>query len=304
MSENPQFSTKWLTDRAADLLVCLRFCTRLPIKALGFEKPPQDASLAASANMLPVAGALIGAAAAIALWLATKLGLASSLSALIAIAALIFLTGALHEDGLADFADALGGTTPEQRLAIMKDSRIGTFGGLALVMTVLARIMSIALLTDRSLGLAGAVLIAAAASSRCFALVPLYLLGPARPDGLGATAADSKQTRSHHRRRCHTHHQPRTAVCRRQPRARHRRIDPQCGRCLWRDRAGAAPHQRSDRRYCRRHTADRRIGHLSRLRGSPLSGRASLRVTQLSALLKPARLHPALPSLNLRRELS
>lgn len=192
MSEIPQFSTKWLTDRAADLLVCLRFCTRVPIPTLGFEKPPQDASIAASATMLPIAGALIGAAAALVLCFFAKLGLPSSLAALIAVAALILLTGALHEDGLADFADGLGGATQEQRLAIMKDSRIGTYGGLALVISVLARVMSIAVLADHSLGLASAVLIAAAASSRSFALLPLYLLSPARPDGLGA-ATDPNQ---------------------------------------------------------------------------------------------------------------
>jgi adenosylcobinamide-GDP ribazoletransferase len=192
MFEIPQFSTKWLTDRAADLLVCLRFCTRLPIPAFGFETPP-EASLATAATMLPIAGALIGAAAAFILCIFAKLGLPSSLAALSAIAALVLLTGALHEDGLADFADALGGTTQEQRLAIMKDSRIGTFGGLALVLGVLARVMSIAVLASHSLGLASTVLIAAAASSRIFALLPLHLLAPARPDGLGSAAAGLAQ---------------------------------------------------------------------------------------------------------------
>ncbi len=193
MSEIPQFSTKWLTDGTADLLVCLRFCTRVPIPTLGFERPPQDASIAASAYMLPIAGALIGAVAAVVLCFFAKLGLPSSLAALIAVAGLILLTGALHEDGLADFADGLGGATKEQRLAIMQDSRIGTFAGLALAISVLARVMSIAVLADRSLGLASTVLIAAAASSRSFALLPLYLLAPARSDGLGASAAGSKQ---------------------------------------------------------------------------------------------------------------
>lgn len=194
MFEASRFSKERLTDAMADLLVCLRFCTRVPIPALGFDKPPQDVSIAASAAMMPIAGALIGAAAALVLWLTTRLGLPASLAALVTIAALAVLTGALHEDGLADFADALGGATQEQRLAIMKDSRIGTFGGLALVVSVLARVMSLAILTEQSLGLAATVLIAAAASSRSFALLPLYVLAPARADGLGVAAAHIKDS--------------------------------------------------------------------------------------------------------------
>ncbi len=193
MSETPHFPKLRPTDWLADLLVCLRFCTRVPIPRLGFEQPEQDVSIAASASMLPIAGALIGAAAALILWFAAKLGLPSSLAALVALAALVLLTGALHEDGLADFADALGGGTQEQRLAIMKDSRIGSFGGLALVISVLARVMSLGVLTEHSLGLASTVLIAAAASSRSFALVPLYLLAPAREDGLGSAAAHPRE---------------------------------------------------------------------------------------------------------------
>lgn len=192
MSDTPRFSKQWLNDGMADLLVCLRFCTRVPIPAFSFEKSTPEISIAAAANMLPIAGAVIGAAAALILWAATKLGLPASLAALVTMAALAVLTGALHEDGLADFADSLGGTTPEQRLVIMKDSRIGTFGGLALVISFLARVMSLAVLTEQSLALAGAVLIAAAASSRSFALLPLYLLAPARAEGLGAAAAPIK----------------------------------------------------------------------------------------------------------------
>lgn len=187
--------TKWLTERAADLLICLRFCTRLLLPPLSFEQgeTAKEATLADAAAMLPVAGAIIGAAMAFVLYVAAKLGLTSSLAALLAIGAGIVLTGALHEDGLADFADALGGSTAEQRLAIMKDSRIGSFGALALILVTLARIMSVALLSDQSLALAATVLIAASASSRLFALLPLNLLEPARADGLGAATAATKR---------------------------------------------------------------------------------------------------------------
>lgn len=193
MAETPQFSVERLSDWLADLLACLRFCTRVPIARFGFEKAPQEASIAASLYMLPFAGALIGAVAALVLWIVVELGLPASLAALLAVTSLIVLTGALHEDGLADFADGLGGSTQEQRLAIMKDSRIGTFGGLALLICGLGRILSLAALVDQSLLLAALVLIAAAASSRSFAFLPLYLLTPAREDGLGAAARPARR---------------------------------------------------------------------------------------------------------------
>lgn len=192
MPEISQNARKWLTDGTADILVCLRFCTRLPIKTFAFESPPAEASIAAAAAMLPIAGALIGLVGAIVLWIFVKLGLSSSLASLLSIATLVVITGALHEDGLADFGDALGGATPEARLAIMKDSRIGTFGGLALLFVVIGRIIAVALLTEHSLWLASTVLIAAGASSRCFALAPLTLLAPARSEGLGAAATEPK----------------------------------------------------------------------------------------------------------------
>ena len=178
-----------LTELAGELLVCLRFCTRLPIPALAFEKAPHATSVSACARMLPIAGAVIGAIAAFVLWIAAKLGLPPSLAALSAVSSLVLLTGALHEDGMADFADATAGTTPEQRLAIMKDSRIGTFGTLALILGSLARVLSIAVIAAHGLCLACWVLIATAAVSRTLMLFALYLLPPARTEGAGAAAA-------------------------------------------------------------------------------------------------------------------
>jgi adenosylcobinamide-GDP ribazoletransferase len=178
-----------LTELAAELLACLRFCTRLPIPALAFEKAPHETPISACARMLPIAGAVIGAIAAFVLWVAAKLGLPPSLASLFAISCLVILTGALHEDGMADFADATAGTTPEQRLAIMKDSRIGTFGTLALILGSLARVLSIAVIAAHSLCLACWVLIATAAVSRTLMLLALHLLPPARAEGAGFSAA-------------------------------------------------------------------------------------------------------------------
>ncbi len=175
------------TCLAAEFLGCLRFCTRLPIPALGFENAPHEMPI--GARMLPVAGAAIGVIAAIALFVAAKLGLPPPLAALIGIACLALVTGGLHEDGLADVADATAGATPEERLAIMKDSRIGAFGALALVFGSLARVLGIAIIATHSLCLAAWVLIAIAAVSRTLMLFVLYLLPPARAEGAGAAAA-------------------------------------------------------------------------------------------------------------------
>jgi adenosylcobinamide-GDP ribazoletransferase len=178
-----------LTELAAELLGCLRFCTRLPIPALAFEKAPHETPVSACARMLPIAGAIIGAIAAFVLWVAAKLGLPPSLASLFAISCLTLLTGALHEDGMADFADATAGTTPEHRLTIMKDSRIGTFGALALIFGSLARVLGVAVIAAHSLCLACWVLIATAAVSRTLMLLALHLLPPARTEGAGFAAA-------------------------------------------------------------------------------------------------------------------
>src|ERR1700691_3758443 len=81
-----------LTELAAELLGCLRFCTRLPIPALAFEKAPHETPVSACARMLPIAGAIIGAIAAFVLWVAAKLGLPPSLASLFAISCLTLLT--------------------------------------------------------------------------------------------------------------------------------------------------------------------------------------------------------------------
>ena len=180
-----------LIPYARDLVACLRFYTRLPVPALAFETDPFGMlDFATGIRMLPVAGALIGLTGALALWLAAWLGLPSSVAAALALAALVAITGALHEDGLADFADGLGGATRERRLEIMRDSRLGTFGGAALALSLLARAAALAALAERfGPGAAGAALIAAAAVSRTAGLLPLVLLPPARADGAGQAAA-------------------------------------------------------------------------------------------------------------------
>lgn len=89
---------------------------------------------------LPLVGAVVGAGSAAVFAGGAWLGLGPGLRAVLALAAAVWLTGALHEDGLADSADGLGGGSDAARvLAIMKDSRIGTYGAAALGLTLLAR---------------------------------------------------------------------------------------------------------------------------------------------------------------------
>src|SRR5271166_6310981 len=120
-----------------DLLICLRFATRIPIPALREELAPDLSGFSRAMRMLPAAGALLGAAAAGALLAATASGLAPVLAAPLAIAVLVVLSGALHEDGLADCADGFGGGNgKEDKLRIMRDSAIGSYGALALILSV------------------------------------------------------------------------------------------------------------------------------------------------------------------------
>ncbi|MBK9082636.1 MAG: adenosylcobinamide-GDP ribazoletransferase [Rhizobiales bacterium] len=168
------------------MLRCLRFYSRLPVPAFGFERAPHAMlDFRRGARWLPLAGALIALPAALVLAALAAAGLPASFVAALTLAASMLTTGAFHEDGLADTADGFGGgRTRERKLEIMRDSRIGTFGGAALVVSILARAAALAALLDRSGALAAAgALIMLGAVARTAALAPLALLDPARTDG-------------------------------------------------------------------------------------------------------------------------
>jgi len=115
------------------------FLTRLP----GGAHPAGERELGASVPWFPAVGAVIGLLLGL-VWVAMGELVAPLTAATITVAAGVVMTGAFHEDGLADTADSLGGYTPERRLAIMKDSRVGTFGALALVFSVLIGVFTLA----------------------------------------------------------------------------------------------------------------------------------------------------------------
>ncbi|MEK1889217.1 MAG: adenosylcobinamide-GDP ribazoletransferase [Phyllobacterium sp.] len=114
----------------------LAFLSRLPVSTRWFRD--YDGSLAGCVRSFPIAGIIIAMPAA--LVLAATSALPAYASALLVVAVLIVTTGALHEDGLADVADGFyGGGSPQRRLEIMKDSAIGSYGTLALILSVLLR---------------------------------------------------------------------------------------------------------------------------------------------------------------------
>ncbi|MEX2555450.1 MAG: adenosylcobinamide-GDP ribazoletransferase [Actinomycetota bacterium] len=135
---------------------------------------------------LPVVGAVIGVVVA-GMYASTRGAVGPTAAAALAVGAGILLTGALHEDGLADTADAFGaGVGRERTLEILKDPRHGTYGTLALVLSVVVRVAALSALT----GLAAVTALPVAHSvSRAAAGWMLGRLPAATPDGLGATYA-------------------------------------------------------------------------------------------------------------------
>jgi adenosylcobinamide-GDP ribazoletransferase len=145
-----------------------------------------DASTEGTVPWFPVVGALVGAAVAGA-YAVARTALGPLVSATLAIAAGILLTGALHEDGLADTADAFGaGVDRERTIDILKDPRHGTYGMLALALSVGARIFALGAV---GVATAAAALPAAHALARGGAVAMMGLLPAAGADGLGATYA-------------------------------------------------------------------------------------------------------------------
>lgn len=167
----------------AELAAAFALLTRLPVR-LG-AGPNLDDALVSSTWAYPVVGGVVGALGGLAYWLLYALGLPPALCAIFTIAAVVVATGAFHEDGLADTADGFGGgDTREKKLEIMHDHRVGTYGAVALVVTVALRAAAIASLREPALVLAS--LIAVGAVSRAGLAGLMYLLPPARPDGLAA----------------------------------------------------------------------------------------------------------------------
>jgi len=173
-----------LKDIVADLRMAASFVTILPVAS---SKPAADGAVARATWALPLAGLLVGVAGAFVYKVASRFGLTPNLAALLALATTALITGALHEDGLADTADGLGGgRTRDRKLEIMRDSRIGTYGVCALVLSFGLRWSALA--TIASPWAVTLALCAAHAAARAGVPAFMSLVPPARPDGLSASA--------------------------------------------------------------------------------------------------------------------
>jgi adenosylcobinamide-GDP ribazoletransferase len=171
----------------AGFLAATAFFTVLPVgsQARGAWK------LADSSWAFPLVGAGIGAVTGLVFLIAQLIWPGSAPAALLAVFAGLVLSGALHEDGLADSADGLlGGHDREEKLAVMRDSRHGTFGVLAIISSVLLRAAALAASGD--VLHAGLALIAAHAVSRAALPAAMWAMRPARADGLGAAAGSPR----------------------------------------------------------------------------------------------------------------
>ena len=169
--------------RVAEAQLALMLLTRLPAGRL----PEPAPAIGTAAWAFPLAGLAVGLVAAAVLGVATALGLPPMLAAGLALTAQVVVTGGLHEDGLADVADGFwGGRERTRRLEIMRDSRIGSYGTLALILSLGLRWQALAALTAAGHGVAA--LIVTAGAARVAPVVLMAALPPARADGMGHLA--------------------------------------------------------------------------------------------------------------------
>lgn len=154
----------------------LRFFTRLPVPAwVGHSA----AKLNHAARYFPAVGLVVGLIGAL-VWLVASLFWPKTIAILLALAATLWITGAFHEDGLSDMVDGFGGAWEKRRiLEIMKDSRVGSFGVIALVLSLLGRFLLLVELPDSWVFMA---LVAGHALSRFCATALLYAMDYVRED--------------------------------------------------------------------------------------------------------------------------
>ena len=174
----------------ASFLTALAFLTRIPVR----NATCTPEAIGRSAAMFPVVGALVGAVEVLVLWMCRR-AMPPTLTATLIVLTGIVLTGALHLDGLADMADGFGGgRTREDVLRIMRDHQIGTYGAIALIMTLLLQISAIASLIERDA--AARFLVVAPTASRWAMVLLGRRLRYARPDaGLGRALTDHVRDR-------------------------------------------------------------------------------------------------------------
>jgi len=166
-----------------DIAAAFMLLTRVPVRWSAFSDAPPN--LERSLWAYPFVGGVVSAVGAGVFWLGSGV-LPPLLCALLALLATILMTGAFHEDGLADVADGFGGGfTKDRKLEIMRDSRVGTYGTVAVLFSLALRAAALAALP---LALAVPGMIAAGTLSRLIIVLMLRFLPPARDDGMGTVA--------------------------------------------------------------------------------------------------------------------
>jgi adenosylcobinamide-GDP ribazoletransferase len=161
-----------------DLRSAASFLTRVPLHDDSADPPVMSRAV----PWFPVVGLVLGGVQALLYWGLFSL-LTPLLAASLSVAALALVTGAFHHDGLADIADAFGGGwSVEQRMEILKDSRLGTYGVTALVLVVLVEVSALASLAPRAAAIA---VVSAHTLSRATAAATMVVSKPAASSGLG-----------------------------------------------------------------------------------------------------------------------
>ncbi len=188
MSDHDTMPNRTVEGWREDTIHALAFLTRLPVSRFSEAGgPPPERSLRAH----PVAGAIVGLLAGFVFMAASWLSLPALLSSVLCVATAVVVTGAFHEDALADTADGFGGGwSVEEKLEIMRDSRLGSYGAAALMLSLATRIavISAIALAGYSAVAIALLLAASGAFSRALAVSLLALLPPARDDGLSSAA--------------------------------------------------------------------------------------------------------------------
>ena len=169
----------FIVNSIRHFLLAIQFFTRIPISGnLALWVGYSDARLARCSAYLPLVGALIGLISATIFF--TFIKLLSNyvgndwVAIFMTMVVSIWITGALHEDGLADLVDGLGGAaTREKALEIMKDSRVGAYGSLALTLVILGKFIFLSVLAQASLSLTFFAIVAASIFSRFLVLVAM-----------------------------------------------------------------------------------------------------------------------------------
>ena len=166
------------------LWTAVGYFTRIPVPAsVGRSLDSVQAGLNRAARYFPLIGWLVGAVAAAVYWLVSRTVPAPGVAVAVSMVATLLLTGAFHEDGLADCADGFGGGyTPEDRLRIMHDSRIGAFGAIAVCVALLLKWQLLSAMAPHGVALLVA-MVAAHAASRAAAVSYLLTHDYVRAEG-------------------------------------------------------------------------------------------------------------------------